>query len=437
MANNIAARVTTSSTPRTLLVGILLLAGAARLSAQHEDMAGMTHDSAMRTPLGIPHTRMGSGSAWLPDAATMRAYHWMRGRWTMMLHGDLDLVFNRQFSERGAAQIASTNWLMFMAMHASPSGRGLLHLHAMASAEPLTVGGRGYPLLLQSGETWQGVPLHDRQHPHDLFVELVGMYEYQVSRRFGVSLYGGPVGEPALGPVAYMHRPSAESDPLAPIAHHWQDATHITYGVLTAGVFTRSAKLEGSWFNGREPDEQRYDLDLRRPDSWSVRLLVNPAPRWSGSASYGFLKSPDRSDSLQSERRFGASLLYTRPLPGGGAWSTALIWGASRHQRTSHSVTVETNFQLSRGHSVFGRGTWVQKSAEDLAVPGVPLDRRYGVSSVSAGYVRDLGGWRHTELAAGVRATLNFVPVELESVYGTRRPAGLVGFIRLRPAVQP
>jgi hypothetical protein len=364
----------------------------------------------------------------------MRAYHWMPGRWTLMLHGDADLLFDHQFSERGASKFGSTNWLMFMAMRPATDSSGLLHLHAMASFEPFTLGGGGYPLLLQSGESWQGEPLYDRQHPHDLFVELAVMYEQRLSKGLGFALYGGPVGEPALGPVAYMHRPSAQSDPIASIAHHWQDATHITFGVLTGGLFTRFAKLEGSWFNGREPDEDRYDFDLRRPDSWSVRLLVNPDARWSASASYGFLKSPEASHPDESERRFGAALQHVVPTRGGGEWSWGLIWGASRRERTRHSLVAEANLQLDRRNNFFGRATWVAKSGEDLAVSGMPPETLYDVLSVSAGYVRDLGEWQGASLGVGGRVSVNVVPEALRSVYGTRLPVGLVAYLRLRPS---
>ncbi len=414
---------------------LLLLLGAGSLAAQHENMPGMSHLAEMAPgPLGIPHTRMGSGSAWLPDASAMRAYHWMPGRWMLMLHGDAALLFDRQFSPRGATQVTSPNWLMFMAMRPVMGGDGLFHLHAMASAEPLTIGGRGYPLLLQSGETWRGEPLHDRQHPHDLFVELAAIYEQRVSRNLGLSVYGGPVGEPALGPVAYMHRPSSQGDPLANIAHHWQDATHISFGVLTAGVFTRHAKLEGSWFNGREPDEDRWNLDLRVPDSWSTRLTVNPGSQWSASASYGFLKSPDLRHADESERRFGASVLHVRPLSGGREWAWGVIWGASRHDRTTHSVVVESNLHLVR-HNLFGRLTWVEKTAEDLQIAGAAPGTRFSVTSVSAGYVRELGRWQGATLGAGFQGTLNLVPDRLKTTYGTRIPLGLALYLRLSPAV--
>src|SRR5689334_9090688 len=191
-------------------------------------------------PLGIPMTRMGSGTSWLPDASAMRAWHFMAGGWMLMVHGDVFLQYDHQGGPRGDDQVGSINWAMLMVMR--ELGRGTLHLHGMLSAEPLTIGARGYPLLLQSGESYHGEPLHDRQHPHDLFMELSAMFERSITRRVGAVLYAALVGEPALGPVAYMHRPSALNDPFAPLSHHWMDATHITFGVLTAGVFTRAVK---------------------------------------------------------------------------------------------------------------------------------------------------------------------------------------------------
>lgn len=118
-------------------------------------------------------------------------------------------------------------------------------------------------------------------------MELAATYAFEVGRGLGVEVYAGLAGEPALGATAFPHRSSAMPDPLAPLSHHWQDATLISYGVLTVGVFDRWAKLEGSWFNGREPDEDRYDLDLSGFDSSAARLSVNPSPVWSLQASYG------------------------------------------------------------------------------------------------------------------------------------------------------
>src|SRR6266496_2215397 len=248
---------------------LLLLAGAASpLRAQ-------------MGPLGIPETRMGSGTSWLPDASPMHAAHYSLGRWTLMLHGKGFLQYDWQGGSRGSNQLGIVNWAMAAASR--PLGSGQLQLRAMLSAEPWTIGSRGYPLLVQTGESYQGAPLHDRQHPHDLFMELSALYERPVARNLGLSLYLAPVGEPAVGPWDFQHRPSAADDPLAPISHHWQDGTHITFGGITAGVFTRSAKLEASWFNGRHYEALLTNLDYAamQLDSYSPPLTVFLGPRVS------------------------------------------------------------------------------------------------------------------------------------------------------------
>lgn len=403
-------------------------------------MRGMTGPSMPARPFGIPMTRMGSGTSWLPDASPMRAYHFMPGGWTLMVHGDVDLYYDHQGTDRGDDQAGSTNWAMLMAMR--PVGSGMLHLHGMLSAEPLTVGGRGYPLLLQTGETHRGAPLRDRQHPHDLFMELSARYEVPLTRRLGVSLHVAPVGEPAIGPVAYMHRPSAQSDPFAPLGHHWQDATHITFGVLTAGVFTRTVQLEGTLFQGREPDDDRYDFDFGGLDSYGARLTVNPSSGWSLAASYGYLESPEALAPEENQHRLGASILHTRRFGPRGDWSSALVYGANRHTRLgepahgfAHSLLVESNLQLDDANSLFGRAEWVQKSAEELVVPGLDPDTRFDVAAIVLGYVREVGRYGGASLGLGVRGSLNLLPRDLEATYGTRTPAGIALYARLRPAL--
>jgi hypothetical protein len=391
-------------------------------------------------PFGIPMTRMGSGTAWLPDASAMRAWHFMAGSWMLMVHGDAFLQYDHQGGPRGADQLGSINWGMVMAMR-QLSG-GTLHLHGMASAEPLTIGGRGYPLLLQSGETYRSQPLHDRQHPHDLFMELSALYERAINRRVGVTLYVAPVGEPAIGPVAYMHRPSALNDPFAPLAHHWTDATHITYGVLTAGVFTEHLKLEGTLFNGREPDENRYDFDFHALDSYGARLSVNPTPHWALSASYGYLKEPEAQHPGENQHRLGASILHTVRLGRQGEWASALVYGANKHVATGgarsswvHSVIAESNLQFDEANSVFGRVEYVRKSGEELSLPDPISSEEFDIGSFSLGYVREFAAYRGATLGLGARGAINLVPGGLENVYGSRTPVGVAVFLRVRPAL--
>src|SRR6266487_4675011 len=371
---------------------LLLVAGAASpLRAQMH----MQHPVEMSAaPLGIPETRMGSGTSWLPDAAPMHAAHHMLGSWTLMLHGKGFFQYDWQGGSRGSNQLGIVNW--GMAAASRPLGGGQLQLRAMLSAEPWTIGSRGYPLLVQSGESYQGAPLHDRQHPHDLFMELAALYERSVARNVGLSLYLAPVGEPAVGPVAFPHRPSAADDPLAPISHHWQDGTHITFGVVTAGVFTRSAKLEASWFNGREPDETRTNFDYagRRLDSYSARLTVNPGPRWSVSACYAYLRSPEALNPDESLHRYGVAALTTQALGRRGQWATALILGANDPVGLggpSSSVVLESTLELDETTALFGRAEYVRKSAQELDIASAPATAQYNVGALALGYRRMVG----------------------------------------------
>lgn len=413
----------------------LLLALGAALSSET-----LSAQALPERPLGMPMTRMGSGTAWLPDASAMRAWHFTTGRWMLMVHGDAFLQYDYQDGPRGDDQLGSINWAMLMAMR--PLAGGTLHLHGMASAEPFTVGNRGYPLLLQSGETYRGEALHDRQHPHDLFMELSLMYERPLTRSMGAVLYVAPVGEPGIGPVAYMHRPSALNDPFAPLSHHWTDATHISYGVVTGGVFTRTLKLEGTVFNGREPDEDRYDFDFDPLDSYGVRLSATPTQRWAVAASYGFLNQPEALHPDDDQRRLGASVLHSSPLGESGEWASAVVYGANQHvhgdgsgsEPWQHSVMLESNLQLDRFNSVFGRVEYVRKSSGDLLIPGAE-DEQYDIGSLSLGYVREFAWWQSATLGLGARGGISLVPATLGEAYGSRTPVGVAVFLRVRPTL--
>lgn len=409
-------------------LGLLALTPALRAQTQP---AASDH---MTGPLGISHARIGSGTSWLPDSSPMHALHTTWGAWNVMFHGAATAVYNDQLSRRGDTQLGLIDWEMLMAMRRI--GTGLLHLHVMTSLEPATIGARGYPLLLQTGESYRGRPLHDRQHPHDLFMELAAMYQQPVASDLALSLYAGLAGEPALGPVAYMHRPSGQSDPLAPIGHHWQDASHIMFGVLTGGVYGRRWKLEGSLFNGREPDENRWNIDLsgRKLDSYSGRLTLNPTGRLSLSGWYGYLESPEALHPDDPVRRYGASLLFSGRGWRGGEWASAVVWGANKaHGRVQHSVLAESNLELGSRTSLFGRIEQVTKSAEELVLAGVDEDAEYDLRALVLGAVREVASLPGTTLGVGVRGSLNFVPRELEPTYGTRTPKGIAVFLRLRP----
>ena len=413
-----------------------VLAMAAPLHAQMD--MDMEHDMHLpEGPLGVPETRLGSGTSWLPDASPMHAAHRRLGAWTLMLHGSAVVQYDHQAGLRGDSRVSLIDWVMLAPSR--PVAGGRLHLRGMISSDPWGVGSRGYPLLLQTGESDRGVPLHDHQHPHDLVMELAALYERAVARNLAVSLYAAPVGEPAVGPAAFPHRPSASDDPLAPIGHHWQDGTHITFGVLTAGAFTRTTKLEASVFNGREPDEDRTNFDYagRALDSYSARLSVNPGAHWSLSAWYAYLKSPEALHPEESLHRLGAAALTAQPWGRRGRWAMALICGANAPigtGRLSSSVAVEMNVDLDGTNAVLGRVEYVRKSAEELVVASVPPATEYDVGALALGYHRAFTTVRGVAAGVGVRGAMNFVPSALEEVYGSRAPLGFAVYFALRPA---
>ena len=412
------------------------------VGAQDTSMGGMQMGGSSGSPLGISMERMGSGTTWIPDAVTVPALHFNARSWELMLHGFIFGQYIRQNGPRGDAQFGSLNWGMFMASRELAGGR--FQVRTMLSLDPGTVTRHGYPLLLQTGEAIDGEPVRDRQHPHDFWMELGMLYERPVSNTWGISLYAAPSGEPALGPVAFMHRPSAMDNPFAPLGHHGQDATHISFGVVTAGIFGRSWKLEGSVFNGREPNDERWGFDRMRLDSYSGRLTVNPAAAWSFTAGYGYLADHEILNPGEPLRRFTASALHGAKLGPAGQWSSALIFGInnSDHHGRSTTVAFESEAILDR-NTLFTRFERVQRTAEELGIldhdhgGGAPVATRFNVSSMSLGYIQEIGrGWG-TTLGVGVMGTANIVPSALSESYGSRIPLGGVVFLRVRPFHQP
>lgn len=339
------------------------------LSAQQAERPnGMT--LMMRGPLGVPMSRIGSGTSWLPDSAPMYGSMRSVGSWGVMSHFSVFVQGDVQRGPRGDSQFGSLNWGMLGASHALAGGR--LQLRGMMSLDVATVGGQGYPLLLQTGESYNGQALHDRQHPHDLFTEIAVTYDRALTDNVAMQLYLAPAGEPATGPAAFPHRPSAAADPFATISHHWQDATHVSFGVATAALYTRQLTLETSVFNGREPDDTRTNLDYRnaRFDALSARVTFNPDGRTSLSASYANIPDAEVAHEGESLRRATASLLHSRSRADTGSLSLALIVGANAlaHEAWSPSVTAELLRDFRGKTTVFARGEMVRKSGDDLVV---------------------------------------------------------------------
>lgn len=417
------------------------------VNAQTGAQQAHAHSNGMMIgPAGVSMTRMGSGTTWIPDAVTLPSRDRMLRDWMIMTHGFVFLQYDKQTGDRGDEQFGSLNWAMVMASRDIAGGH--FQARTMLSLDPLTVTNQGYPLLLQTGETYQGRPLHDRQHPHDFWMELGVLYQREINRRLAWSIYAAPVGEPALSPVAFMHRPSAMDNPAAPLGHHWQDATHVSFGVLTAGLFTNRWQLEASIFNGREPDESRWNIEPIKLDSYSGRVTVNPTRNWSLAAGYGFMKSPELLEPDESMRRITASILHGAQLTDRGQIASAFVWGANKHgdeSEFSNSFLVESEAIFNQANTIFGRAELVNKSAGDLVVeapfvtpggvtlPGFEEHEHFNVGSAQLGFIRDVARFHWSTLGIGAAGTVNFVPGSLEPYYGSRNPVGVFVFLRMRP----
>ena len=424
-----------------VIAGSLVAVAAAAQPAPvdvHGAPEPMEHEM-MTTPLGIPETREASGTSWQPESTPMFMWHAMMGGWALGFHTSVFAGYDNTRSNRGDDKFISINWLMAMARH--PVGDGDVTLRAMLSLEPFTVGEAGYPLLLQTGETVNGEPLHDRQHAHDLFMELAARYRRPIGDSVGVEIYVAPSGEPAIGPPAFPHRFTAMANPLATLGHHWQDSTHISFGVVTAGVFTRKLKLEGSWFNGREPDEQRYDLDLRTPDSFAARATANPTENLSAQVSWARLDSPEALEPGVSVQRTTASVLWNRRSDDGARDLAAMALFGNNHPSLGPSTSAglgEGALMLDGKHTIFTRVELLEKTGRDLALPPAMDDRTFGMASFSAGYLYDVTGLGEVVPGVGVVGTIDSVGTGLAPFYGTRAPWGAMVFARLRaPEMKP
>ncbi len=290
---------------------------------------------AMQGMLGnYPMARESSGTSWQPQAAPGMGLMTMADSWMVMGEARLTGQLDSQSGPRGASQAFETGMAMVMATR-SLSDADTLGLRAMVSSDPL-MGRRGYPLLLATGETADGVTtLVDRQHPHDLFMELAATLSHRFGEQDSVFVYGGYPGEPALGPSAYMHRISGMDIPETPISHHWLDSTHIAFGVATAGFVHADWKLEVSQFTGREPDQYRFNFDPARFDSTAARLSYNPDSHWSIQVSAGFIKSPEQLTPTINESRITASATWFQPLDDHGSLAATLAFG---HKHLSDGV---------------------------------------------------------------------------------------------------
>jgi len=395
------------------------------------DMPGMDMSRPMSGALG-PYgmSREASGTAWQPDASAHDGVHIARGPWTVMLHGLVNAVYDRQEGPRGGEKGFVGGMLMAMAQR--PAGPdGTLQLRAMISPEPL-MGPEGYPLLLATGETADGkTPLVDRQHPHDLVMELSAAYSRRLSGADSLFVYAGLPGEPAFGPPAFMHRLSVMDSPEAPISHHWLDSTHISFGVVTLGATHGGWKLEASRYNGREPDQHRYDIETGALDSTAVRLSWNPTANLALQGSWAHEISPEQLEPGVNQEKLSASAIYTVPFGADGWWSSTAAWGRRSSQGVDLDAWVlESALKVGAAWTLFARAERVETDELAAAVAG-----RHGpaftVGKVSAGAIRDWPLASHVRLGLGALYAFDFVPSALRASYGDDPRGGMV-FARLK-----
>ncbi len=386
----------------------------------------------------IPMGQMASGTSWQPASTRMNMLHKTAGDWLLMFHYNAVVGVNSQGGPRGVTKFESANWFMPMAFR--KVGPGTLELRGMFSLEPFTFPPGGSPLLFQTGETYKGRPIIDAQHPHDFFMELSASYTVPVGDRATWFAYVGYPGEPALGPTAFMHRASASENPAAALSHHLQDSSHITFGVITTGFTYRWFKLEGSIFNGREPDENRYDFEAHPWNSRSARLSFAPNSNWSMQISHGFLRNPEPLEP-GDVRRTTASVSYNRPL-GRGNWATSFIWGRNHESHGGeifnlNGYVAESTVNFRDKNYLYTRLELVDKNAllrdADRALLGItdhhPLFR---IGAYTFGGARDFYTTEKLRVAVGGDATFYTKPGILDSIYGSH-PMSYRFFLRFRP----
>jgi hypothetical protein len=422
-------------TRRHCLLAVALLifsACATALSAQTMSMPGMENSVGF----------LSSGTSIQPRVVSEfePMIQTMLGNWTFMFHGVAFVVDTQQSGPRGRDKFYAPNWMMPMLTR--QFGRHAFTVRTMLSLDPLTVTKRRYPELFQSGETAYGLPIVDGQHPHDFVMELAGRYDFKISDKAGLFLYGGPVGEPALGPTPFPHRASASENPVAVLAHHQEDSTHISDSVITVGVDAGPIQLEASTFHGREPNENRWNIDGGDPDSFSSRLSIAPNNNIVGQISIGRINNREALEPDLDTLRTTASISHDVRF-GSGHVSSTLIWG--RNKDMSHHGNRIFNAYTAESTVNFLSRNWVWTRIENvdrdrtllvgevpaaLSIEEDPIGR---VQAYTFGYERDLPvGISSVSVGLGAQVTTYGLPQHLKAVYGDR-PAAFSVFLRIRP----
>jgi hypothetical protein len=400
--------------PYAIYALFLLAAATTPTYAQMTDM----------NPAGMFLMDLASGTSMNPPGWPMPMAMHPIGSWNTMFMAQAFLIDTQQSGPRGGDKFYSTNWIMANAEHRAGE-HGAFQFNLMLSLEPATVTNRRYPLLLQTGETAYGQPIVDGQHPHNFIMALGVEYAHSLSENTTLQLYAAPVGDPALGPTAYPHRASAMELPQASLSHHWQDSTHISDDVITAGISWRKLKLEASGFHGAEPGENRWIIQTGAIDSWSTRLWFFPTKYWSAQISAGHLTKPEALEP-GDQTRVTASVEYSKPM-NGASWSSSLIWGRVHNTGTQHNLNsylAESVLPISQRNFLTGRIELVDK---DELIAG--QSARIGAYTI--GYTRDLGVFAGIETGIGANLETYSIPPNIKPYYGNHPLGGNI-FLRFR-----
>lgn len=386
---------------------------------------------------GMYLMNMASGTSVNPQSWPMPMMMRRSGTWNLMFMSQAYFVTTQQSGPRGGDKVYAPNWFMGSAEHSL--GGGSLMFQAMFSLDPATITKRRYPLLFQTGETAFGKPIVDGQHPHDFLMSLGVHYAHRLGERTMMQFYYAPIGDPALGPVAFPHRASAFELPQATLGHHWQDSTHIAANVATVAVKYDWLRLEASGFHGTEPNENRWNIDWGAMNSYSGRIAVFPSKNWMAQVSAGRLKQPEHHDSADIVRTT-ASLHYIRPLSGGTAWSTSLIWGRNHNTLSKHNLNsylLETLYPLTQKNFLTGRIELVDK--DELFADNHDLEHQlehtagstFRIQAYTVGYTRDIGTFKSIETGIGASVTAYAIAPAIKPYYG-EHPCGLSIYLRFR-----
>lgn len=400
------------------------------------NMPGMDHGMKMNEAQMYLMNMM-SGTSMNPLSWPMPMFMHRLGSWNLMIMAQGYLVDTQQSGPRGGDKFYSPNWGMLSAEHRF--GQGSFMVQSMFSLDPATVTHESYPLLFQTGETAYGRPLVDAQHPHDFIMSLGATYAHPLGENTMFQVYYAPVGDPALGPVAFPHRASAAELPQATLGHHWQDSTHIADNVATIALKHKWLRLEASGFYGTEPDENRWNIDWGPMNSYSGRLSVFPSKNWMAQVSAGRIARPERQ-AVGDVVRATASIHYTRPMSGGNAWSTSLIWGRNHDTASQHNLNsylLESVYPFAKNNFVTGRIELVDKDELFANEHNLELKVAQSVGSTfriqayTGGYTRDIGAFRNVEAGIGANVTAYAIPAAIKPYYGDH-PFGANIYLRLR-----